>query len=135
MPPQHTEILEGSPPYMHTRYLTTPEQSQCLQNPTYAAHFAAIKALRQDFQYAQIALDISRRTGDASKRQLEVQAHELRELEDRFTVADDALAALAEVLVVCPVFLHTEAGLANLVRGKGEGGPKRLKKVQSVEHF
>lgn len=107
--PHSLELLEGSPPYMHTRYLTEAEQNQCLQNPTYSARLSAIKALREDVQYAQIALDVRRRTKRASKRQPADQEHRLQLLEDRFTAEDNILAELAEVLVTCPIFWHTEA--------------------------
>ncbi|KAK0362890.1 hypothetical protein LTR91_010824 [Friedmanniomyces endolithicus] len=102
------ELWEGSPPYMHTRYLSEPEQTHCLQNPTYAARLHAARAQRQEVQYRQIALDVSRRTKDATKRQLEDREQELHALEDGFAAEDRVLAALAEALVRCPVFWHTQ---------------------------
>ncbi len=102
------ELWEGSPPYMHTRYLSEPEQTHCLQNPTYSARLHAARAQRQEVQYRQIALDVSRRTRDATKRQLEDREQELHALEDGFAAEDGVLAKLAEALVRCPVFWHTQ---------------------------
>ncbi|TKA63490.1 hypothetical protein B0A55_09876 [Friedmanniomyces simplex] len=112
----NTELWEGSPPYMHTRYLTETEQAHCLQNPSYSSRLQAARAQRQEVQYAQIALDVSRRTRDATKRQLVDRGHQLHELEDRFTAEDNVLAALAEALIRGPVFWHTQE--VQLVDGK-----------------
>ncbi|KAK0255003.1 hypothetical protein B0A54_11999 [Friedmanniomyces endolithicus] len=102
------ELWEGSPPYMHTHHLSEPEETHCLQNPTYASRLHAARARRQEIQYRQIALDVSRRTGDATKRQLENREKELHALEDGFVAEDRVLAGLAEALVRCPMFWHTQ---------------------------
>ena len=124
-------LSEGSPPYLHTRYLTAAEQAHCSLSPTYSASLSSVQALRQDVQYAQIALDVSRRTKHASKRQLAEKEHKLKMLEDSFTAEDNILAELAEVLISCPVFWHTQE--VQLVDGQWIWHLPKLERLERID--
>ena len=84
------DILEGSPPYLHTRYLSTAEQNHCLQNPTYCARLTELRRLRQEVQQAQINLDVARRTLGHSKRMLASLKRDMQEFEKQNDFKIDA---------------------------------------------
>ncbi|KAK5679870.1 hypothetical protein LTS10_007818 [Elasticomyces elasticus] len=129
----NTDLQEGSPPYLHTRYLSEAEQMHCLVNPTYSARLATARALRQDVQYAQIALDVAKRTRGTQRRQVEDQEHRLHELEGRFTTQDNLLGALAEALIRCSGIWQTQEVL--LIDGRWMWplpDPERLARVDRM---
>ncbi|KAK3674034.1 hypothetical protein LTR78_006237 [Recurvomyces mirabilis] len=98
------ELVEGSPPYLHTRYLSSEQQEHCFKNPTYATLLTELRALREEIQESRIEYEVGLRTHRLNKRHRETRKHDLRVAEDHFRSADDALAMLAEALVVGPVF-------------------------------
>jgi hypothetical protein len=102
------ELTEGSPPYMHTRYLDATQQKYCMENPSYQAGLRRLGASRQDVQYAQIALDVRRRTDTLKDQEARKALFDLRDLENQFMALDNELAELAETLLHQPQFDHTD---------------------------
>ncbi|KAK4579967.1 hypothetical protein LTR86_000169 [Recurvomyces mirabilis] len=98
------DLIEGSPPYLHTRYLSTEQQKHCLESPTYSTLLTELKPLREEIQESRIEYEVGLRTHRFNKRHRESRKHDLRDAEDHFRSADDALAMLAEALIVGPVF-------------------------------
>ena len=110
-------MTEFSPPYLHTRYLSTDQQARCERNPTYAARLASLRNLRQEVEQIRgllTAQDLGKRLEFSSTevkqkqrnvvnpREIEKDREAFKELERKFMVWDDECAGLAEALLMRP---------------------------------
>ena len=120
-------MTEYSPPYLHTRYLTTAQQSFCEQNPTYSSRLADLRALRNEVEqirgliatqekstlptFAERVKTTKRRSREIGEpKVLEEERQALNSLERKMLEWDDELAGLAEALLCKPkVSLGTSA--------------------------
>ena len=107
---------DSSPPYLHTRYLSSAQQAQCQLNPTYRKGLDIVRRLRDKIQSRQSEINAHEIaaspefTGKIRKRQglwlsSEEGKKEVKELieEERvLKIWDDQLAQLAEGLVDGP---------------------------------
>lgn len=107
-------MVEGSPPYLHNRYLNADQQARCELNPTYIANLTSLRALRKDVQSLRSMVSFEEpdtRFGFARKsmiarvtdiKEIERDKLRLKELERQMIEWDDKLASLAEALTTKP---------------------------------
>lgn len=108
------DLAEGSPPYIHTRHLSTIQQDRCELNPTYVENLNALRALRQQIKErtslisAYESSQVVEHTGLSKKplvqepKEIERYRQEREDLEKSFHEWNDELALLAEALVARP---------------------------------
>lgn len=93
------DLVEGSPPYLHTRYLTADELFHCSHNPTYGQRLADLQRLREDIHHHTASLQLIQDDGSNRKRQIRDAVTCVERLENDFMRRDNELAELAEGLL------------------------------------
>lgn len=99
-------MVKGHPPYLHTRYLSTEEQTYCRKNPTYAAMLRTLRTMRKDLHRSRDWLGSGML--DLTAKRYDKHRAELMCLERNLTDWDDEMASLAETLLQRPKFGVTE---------------------------